>query len=105
VLALAIVVFAALQYVPVAFDAWQFHDQVRQEVKFAATSQRTVDSIREAILEHAEELAIPLEPKEVRVESDGPFFIVHIRYTVPIDLRVLEHELPFEWELTGETFQ
>jgi hypothetical protein len=39
------------------------------------------------------------------VETQGPFFVVEIRYSVPIDLKVFVHDLEFDWVLTGETFQ
>jgi hypothetical protein len=105
VLILAVVLFAAIQYVPVYFDAWQFHDAIRQEVKFAATSQRTIDSVRDSILRQAEEFGIPLDGKRLVVASQGPFFAVDISYSVPINLRLFRHSVEFDWRLTGETFQ
>jgi len=104
-LAAALIVFAAIQYIPVYFDAWQFYDAVRQEVKFAGTSQRTVESVHEAILEGASELQIPLDPRDLSVTSQGPLFVVEIHYSVPVDLRIFRHEVDFDWRLTGETFQ
>jgi len=105
ILILAVLIFAAVQYVPVYFDAWQFYDAIRQEVKFAATSRRTVDSVRDAIILDAEDHDIPLDRKGLSVTSQGPFFVVEIHYSIPIDLRVFQHDLEFDWQLTGETFQ
>jgi len=105
VVIVAVLVFAAFQYVPVYFDTWQFYDAVRQEVKFAATSRRTVDSVRDSILRLATAHDIPLEEKDLQVESQGPFFAVEIRYGVPVDLRVFQHVMRFDYRLTGETFQ
>lgn len=105
VLIVAALIFAGVQYVPVYFDAWQFYDSVRQEVKFAGTSQRSVESVRESILREAFERDIPLSEKELDVRSQGPFFVVVIHYSVPIDLRVFQHDVDFDWQLTGETFQ
>jgi hypothetical protein len=105
VLIALVLVFVAIQYVPVYFDAWQFYDAVRQEVKFAATSQRSVDSVRDSILALASEREIPLDARHLMVDTQGPFFIVEIQYAVPIDLRVFQHDVEFDWRLTGETFQ
>lgn len=105
VIAVLLLLFAAIHYVPVYFDAWQFYDGVRQEVKFAATSQRSVDSVRQSIMGLASEQKIPLDPRGLFVETQGPFFVVEIHYSVPIDLRVLQHDVKFDWRLTGETFQ
>jgi hypothetical protein len=105
VLIVAVLVFAGFQYIPVYFDAWQFYDSVRQEVKFAGTSRRTIDSVRESILRHASEHEVPLRERELHVTSQGPFFVVDIYYSVPIDLRLFQHDVAFDWRLTGETFQ
>lgn len=105
VLVAVVLIFLAIQYIPVYFDAWQFYDAVRQEVKFAATSQRSVDSVRDSILGLASEHEIPLEPQNLMVDSQGPFFVVEIHYDVPIDLKAFEHDVRFDWRLTGETFQ
>ena len=105
VLILGAVIFSGTQYIPVYFDAWQFYDAVRQEVKFAGTSRRSINSVRDAILIEASEGEIPLSERELHVVSQGPFFVVDIYYTVPIDLRVFQHEVEFDWRLTGETFQ
>ena len=105
IIAVAAVIFAGTQYIPVYFDAWQFYDSVRQEVKFAGTSRRSINSVRDAILRQASDNEIPLRERELDVASQGPFFVVDIYYTVPIDLRVFQHEVEFDWRLTGETFQ
>ena len=101
----AALVFAGIQYVPVYYDAWQFYDSVRQEVKFAGTSRRSIESVREAILDEASDRDIPLAERELGVTPQGPFFVVDIFYSVPIDLRVFQHQVQFDWRLTGETFQ
>ena len=105
VVIVAALIFAGIQYIPVYFDAWQFYDSVRQEVKFAGTSRQSIDSVREAVLRLASDHEVPLRERELGVTSQGPFFVVDIYYSVPIDLRVLQHEVEFDWRLTGETFQ
>jgi hypothetical protein len=105
VLFLAAAVFLAVQYVPVYFTAWQFYDAIRQDVKFAGTGRDTLDSLRDDILLNAQEYGVSLEKGAVQIRSDGPFFVVEVQYSVPIDLRVYEHDLEFDWSLSGESFQ
>jgi hypothetical protein len=108
ILILALTVYASFQYVPVYFNAWQFHDAIRQEVRFAGTSRQTVDSVKESIMRFADEYAAPFleEDNEVSVEvtREGPYFVVDVHYAVPVDLRIYQHALEFDWRLTGETF-
>jgi hypothetical protein len=108
ILLLAVVLYAGVQFVPVYYSAWQFYDAIRQEVRFAGTGRRTVGFVHESIMQLAQEYAAPVleEDVEVSVEvtRDGPFFIVAVYYAVPIDMRLFQHEVEFDWRLSGETF-
>ncbi len=108
ILLLAIVVYAGVQYGPIYYSAWQFYDAIRQEVRFAGTSRRTVSFVHESIMQLAQEHAAPVldDDVEVSVEvtRDGPFFIVEVYYLVPVDLRVFQDAVEFDWRLSGETF-
>ena len=57
---LVILLFAGAQYAPAYFAAFQFGDYVRQEVKYAASSRKTADTIRADILQKAKDLGIPI---------------------------------------------
>ena len=105
VLVLVGLAFAAAQYLPVYFTAWQFHDAIRQEVKFAGTSRDDLETLRDDIRLHAKEFGVYLEPDAIQISSDGPFFVVEVRYDVPIDLRIYEHDVRFDWRLSGESFR
>ena len=108
-LLIAIVLYAGFLYLPVYYSAWQFYDAIRQEVRFAGTSRRTVDYVHGAIMQLAEEYAAPVLDEDVAVSvevtRDGPFFVVVVYYAVPVDLRVFQDEVEFDWRLTGETFE
>lgn len=109
VLLLAVMVFLGIQYIPVYFDALQFHDQARQTVRFASASRRTVEDVHEEIMDLAEQFAVPVLPEdvevEVRIEREGPAFYVEIFYEVPVDLQVYEHMVQFDWRFAGEAFE
>ncbi len=103
-LLLIILLFAGTQYVPGYFNAIQFNDFVRQEVKFAASAKKTPEMIRDQALRKASELGIPLEKSDVKITRRGPSFTVDIRYHWPINLRVYKHDLQFRVTESGEVF-
>ena len=107
-LVLVIVGYAGFHFVPVYFGAWMFYDDIRGEVRFAGTSQRTVEQVRDAIMDLAADHAEPVSEDNVEVSvqvtRDGPYFLVHVYYTVPVNLRFYQHQAEFDWFLSGETF-
>ncbi len=104
-LVVAVLVFLGVQYVPIYFNAFQFNNSVRQEVKFAGSARKTVESVREALLSRAREFKVPVTEEDIKVSRDGPFFIVNINYSVPVNLRVYQHEIQFSSSFSGATFQ
>lgn len=105
VLFLGLLAFAGVQYGPVYFNAWQFYDSIRQDVKYAGASRESLEEVREEIELHAEVYDVPLEKDAIQIRSDGPFFVVQVRYAVPIDLRLFQHDLNFDWSFSGERFK
>lgn len=105
----ALGIFVGVQYIPIYFNAMQFHDEARQVVRFASSSSRTVSQVRDDILDVAEEWAVPVEEENVKVEvtvtRDGPIFNVEVYYAVPVNLQVYQHEIEFEWRMSGESFE
>src|SRR5215813_320771 len=104
-LVLVAVLFTSAQYVPAYFAAFQFNDFIRQEVKFAVTNRKTPEKIRVNIVEKANELGIPLMPKDIHITKRGPSFTVDFEYRLPINLKVYRHELVFHPQESGEVFE
>jgi hypothetical protein len=99
------ILFAGAQYVPPYFDAYQFNDFVHQEVKYAGTARRTVDTLRADILQKAKEMELPLTKNDIRITRRGPSFTLEWEYHWPIDLKVYRHQLTFHNSETGELFE
>jgi hypothetical protein len=104
-LIIAALVFAAIQYVPAYLSAFQFNDYIRQEVKFAFSSRKTLDALRTDVLRKAQELAIPIMPRDLRIMRHGPSFRLELDYRLPIDLKVYRHDLSFHVSESGEVFE
>src|SRR4051794_17615256 len=104
-LVLITLLFAGAQYVPAYFAAFQFNDYVRQEVKYAASSRKTPETLRGEVLQKANELGIPMTKNDIRITRQGPAFRVEIEYHWPINLRAYQHELVFHVNEQGELFE
>ena|SRR5688572_7382685 len=96
--------YAATQYGPAYFAAFQFNDFIRQEVKFAAPTRKSIETVRADIVRSAMEFGIALDRRDVRITTQGPSFTVEFDYRWPIDLRVYKHDLVFHVSETGEFF-
>ena len=104
-LVLVVALLAGTQYVPGWFASIQFSDYVRQEVKYAVSSRKTPEAVRDAVVDKATELGIPLTKKEVHITKKGPTFNIQIEYHWPIDMKVYKHDLVFHVDEWGELFE
>ena len=98
------VIFLARQYVPPYFARFQFGDDVRQTVKYAAPQGQSPEAVRAEVLRLAEEDGVEIGPENIEITRRGYSFTVDIRYTVPIDLRFHKHDLNFHISESGEVF-
>jgi hypothetical protein len=105
ILLIAGFLFTAAQYIPAYFSAFQLNDFVRQEVKYAGTSRKNVDALRDEIVQKANDLGIPITKKDIRVTKRGPSFTLEVDYRWPIDMKVYRHTLVFHTEEIGENFE
>jgi hypothetical protein len=103
-LLLVVALFVGSQLVPAYFDAFQFNDYIKQEVKFAAASRRTTDDVRARIVEKAKEFDIPVEPEDILITRRGPTFTLEFNYMIPVDLRAYKRDLRFHVFESGEIF-
>ena|SRR4029077_10853111 len=104
-LAFIALLYAATQYGPAYFAAFQFNDFIRQEVKFAAAAQKTADRVRSDILAEAMQLGITLTERDIRMTKRGPSLNVEFDYHWPVNLRVYKHDLVFHVSESGEIFE
>jgi hypothetical protein len=98
------VIFLARQYVPPYFSRFEFGDAVRQSVKYAAASRKSIEAIRRDIMEAAKDYDIPIDAKDIRITKSDVNFTVDIDYSWPIDLKIKKYDLQFHVSETGEAF-
>jgi hypothetical protein len=104
-LSIIVLLFAAAQYIPAYFAAFQFNDFIRQQVKYAASSRKTTDTLRDEVLRKATDLGIPLSKQDIRITKKGPSFTIEVDYRWPIDMKAYQHVLAFHTSQTGELFE
>jgi hypothetical protein len=103
-LLLVAALFVGSQVVPAYFDAFQFDDYIKQEVKYAAASQRTTDDVRARIVEKAKEFDIALAPEDILIKRRGPVFTLEFNYIIPVELRAYRRALTFHVSESGEIY-
>lgn len=86
--------YAAIQYLPVKIAAYEFHDAIRQEARYAATRD-SAEAVTERILEKAHELSIPLSSKGVRVQKTRSEVTIDVSYEQPIDFKLTTYQYRF----------
>ncbi len=93
---LAAIVYAATQILPVYVHNYELQDNLRQLSIQAMAGQRpTVESVRNAVLERAHDLDLPVKADDVKVVLTGGKITIDLDYTVPIDLKVYTLNLHF----------
>ncbi len=102
--ALAIVValvYGAFKFIPVRAAAFQLDDEVREQVVLAGARRRQVtdEQVRTAILARAEDLGLPLQARDIRIERGHSWIKIHVAYTVPVQL---PFGYVFPWKFSSE---
>ena len=96
--------FAALQYVPPYITYYQLDSAVKNSVRFAAASRRTMDAVRQEVVSKAKELGVTIAPQDIVITQEGSNFILSFAYEWPIDMRLYQDKLTFEVSAIGESF-
>jgi hypothetical protein len=97
-IALAVVgiaIFLGVKIVPVRVAAYEFRDFVEQECRYAAVRKHD-SQVRNRILDKAEELEIPLDPKRLKLDRTRSEMIITASYEQAIDLKVYTYIYKYE---------
>lgn len=81
-----LLVYLLWQIIPVAVRVFAFEDKVREDVKYL--HGRTMDDLRDDILEYAEQEDLPIDKEDIQAKTTHvelhDNLRVRIQYTVPI---------------------
>ena len=90
-----IAIFLGVKIIPVRITAYEFKDHIRQECRTGAIHKNDAE-VTKRILLKADELEIPLEPKNLKVKRTVSEMIITAKYELPIDLKVYTYVYRFE---------
>src|SRR5215471_1733094 len=105
VLVVIALLYTAAQYMPAYVAAFQLNDYIRQEVKYAATSRKTMDVLRADIVRKATDLEIPVKTRDIRITRRGPSFTLELDYRWPSDMKLSHPVFLFHMPKWGKTFE
>jgi ABC-type amino acid transport substrate-binding protein len=91
----AAVIFAGFKIIPVYVDNYQLQDFIQGQTPYWLTQRAPAEAIRKTILAKAQELELPVDEDNVKVEANQSKVTVNIDYTVPVDFKVYTWQLHF----------
>ena len=90
----AAAIFIAVKVIPVRITAYNFRDVLREEVRMGAVRADNA-AVKRRILEQAEDLNIPLNPKNLKVQRNQRQITISASYEQPIDFKVTTYVYKF----------
>jgi len=102
-LALGLAVLIAWKAVPVKMQSTELYDYMDELAKFGAA--RTVpEDLEKQILNRAQQLHIPLDKKNVKVERNGDHIYMEVDYTIPVEFPGYTYQWHFRQTLDRPIF-
>src|SRR5262249_20676721 len=96
---LAAAVYVGAQVIPPYFANYEFQDTLNTEARMGTYSTKSDDVIREAVYRRAQELELPLNSEDIKLERVGPngnaAVSIEVDYSVHVDLPGYPMDLHF----------
>ncbi len=93
--AIGFAIYVGVKLIPVRIAAYELQDFVQEECRFASV-RKSDDALRRRILNKAEELDIPLDPRNLKIERRGGEIAIRANFEKPIDLKLYTYVYKFE---------
>ena len=100
---LVLTIYLGCKVVPVMVNAYAFRDYIEQETRFAALSKKD-DEVVKRVLRKAQELELPVQTKNIRVNRSASHFDIAVKYTVPIVTPVYTYNWDFSEQYRAPLF-
>lgn len=81
--------------IPPYFHAYQFEDVVAEQARLGTYSNKSEDDIKQIISQKAQELDLPVQPDQVKVNKGYNMLEISVDYTVHVDLPAYPLDLKF----------
>jgi len=94
-------VIAAVKLVPPYVNDYQLKDKMTEQARFAIVNRYTPDQIKDNIYRTIQDLDIPAQRDDVKVENTNHGIMISVSYTVPVDFFVYKTDLKFTTSSEG----
>ena len=88
-------VFAAVKIVPVYVAEYQLNDKITEQARFAIVNHYSEDQIRDIIFKVIQDLDIPANREDIKVQNTNHGVMITVNYSVPVDFKVYKTEFNF----------
>lgn len=88
-------VYAAVKVVPVYVAEYELSDKISEQARFAVVNRYSEDQIRDIIFKVVQDLDIPANREDIKVQNTNHGIMISVNYSVPVDFKVYKTELSF----------
>jgi hypothetical protein len=88
-------VYAAVKIVPAYVAEYELKDKMAEQARFAIVNRYSDDQVRDVIFKVVQDLDIPANREDIKVESTSHGIMISVNYSVPVDFKVYKTELSF----------
>jgi hypothetical protein len=92
---LASLVFVGIKVTPLLVSEYEFQDSIQTIARMASVNRPTTDKIRQTVLDEATKDNLPIDAKDIQVESTSGNIRISADYSVVVDLKVYQWTLNF----------
>jgi len=101
---LVIGVLVAIKVVPAYVADYQLKDKMNEQARFAIVNRYTDDQIKDNIFHTIQDLDIPAQRDDVKVQPTNHGLAISVNYTVPVDLWVYKTDINFATSTEGRDY-
>ena len=99
----AAVIVGIVRIVPVYVNVYDFEDAIRQQAKFAGVERKDATMIREELFKKSQQLKLPITREQIEVHRRMGGVNIKCKFTVPVDLIVMQRDFNFNLEADTST--
>lgn len=88
-------VYAAVKIVPIYVAEYELKDKITEQARFAIVNRYSEDQVRDIIFKVIQDLDIPANREDIKVQNTNHGVMISVNYSVPVDFKVYKTELNF----------
>jgi len=88
-------VYAAVKIVPVYVAEYELKDKITEQARFAIVNRYSEDQVRDIIFKVIQDLDIPANREDIKVQNTNHGVMITVNYSVPVDFKVYKTEFNF----------